>query len=179
MVCQLIAGYFIPKSDSFEKLLTLNFKFRGDIALVPFSTSLSKWIKSLSIHLIQLWILNKKSIFEMLAFNLFSNTDLWLSLQICSYLCHMTIQTFFPRIIAHFISRFEVRFLIPNSLFWGFGYELIIYNSLCSKTSSSCRAIGTDIPDPFLPQLPIVHRFRQVLRATPRILAELLYVGSS
>ena len=38
-----------------------------------------------------------------------------------------------------------------------------------------------DIPDPLSlsPPLPIVHRFRQVLRATPRILTELLYVGSS
>ena len=31
--------------------------------------------------------------------------------------------------------------------------------------SSSCRAISTDIPDPLSPPLPIVHRFRQVLRA--------------
>ena len=36
-----------------------------------------------------------------------------------------------------------------------------------------------DIPDTFSPPLPIVHRFRQVLRATPRILTELQYVGSS
>ena len=44
---------------------------------------------------------------------------------------------------------------------------------------SSCRAINPDIPDPFSPLLPIVHRFRQILRATPRILIDLLYVGSS
>ena len=36
-----------------------------------------------------------------------------------------------------------------------------------------------DMPDPFSPLLPIVHRFRQILRATPRILTELPYVGSS
>ena len=35
---------------------------------------------------------------------------------------------------------------------------------------SSCRAIGTDISDLFSPLLPIVRRFRQVLRTTPRIL---------
>ena len=49
----------------------------------------------------------------------------------------------------------------------------------CPSSSSSCRAIGTDIPDPFSPPLPIVHRFQKVLRATPHILTELLYVGSS
>ena len=37
-------------------------------------------------------------------------------------------------------------------------------------SSSSCRAISTDIPDPLSPLLPIVHRLRQVFRATSRIL---------
>ena len=45
--------------------------------------------------------------------------------------------------------------------------------------STSCRANSTDIPDSLSPPFPIVHRFRQVLRVTPRILTELLYVGSS
>ena len=42
----------------------------------------------------------------------------------------------------------------------------------CSNTipSSSCRAASTDIPDPLLPPLPIIHRFWQVFRATSRIL---------
>ena len=34
-------------------------------------------------------------------------------------------------------------------------------------SSSSCRAISMDIFDPLSPPLPIVHRFRQVLRLTP------------
>ena len=46
-------------------------------------------------------------------------------------------------------------------------------------STSSCHAISTDISDPLSPLLPIVHRFRQVLMATPRILTELLYVGPS
>ena len=50
--------------------------------------------------------------------------------------------------------------------------------SSSSKWSSS-RAISTDIPDAFSPPLLNVHRFRQVLRATHRILTELLYEGSS
>ena len=45
--------------------------------------------------------------------------------------------------------------------------------------SSSCRAISTDIPDPLSPLLLIIHLFRLVPRATPRILTELLYVGAS
>ena len=44
---------------------------------------------------------------------------------------------------------------------------------------SSCYAISTDIPDPLSSPLPIVHCFRQVLRATSRIATELPYVGSS
>ena len=36
--------------------------------------------------------------------------------------------------------------------------------------SSSCRAANMDIPDPLSPLLPIVHRLRQVFRATSRIL---------
>ena len=46
------------------------------------------------------------------------------------------------------------------------------------SSSSSCRSISTDIPVPLSPPLPIVHRFRQILRATPRIHTELQYVGS-
>ena len=46
-------------------------------------------------------------------------------------------------------------------------------------SSSSCRAISMDIPDPLLPCLPIVHHIWQVLRAAPCILTELLYVGLS
>ena len=47
------------------------------------------------------------------------------------------------------------------------------------SSSSSCRAANTDIPEPLTPLLPIVHRLRQVFRATSRILTELLYVCSS
>ena len=41
----------------------------------------------------------------------------------------------------------------------------------------SCHQHG--YPWPFLTTSPIIHRFRQILRDTPRILTELLYVGSS
>ena len=47
------------------------------------------------------------------------------------------------------------------------------------SSSSSCHAISTDIPDRFLPHLPIVYCFRQILRAKSRIGTELLYVGSN
>ena len=44
------------------------------------------------------------------------------------------------------------------------------------SSSSSYRAVSTDIPDPLSPLLPIVHRLWQVFRATSHILTELLYV---
>ena len=56
---------------------------------------------------------------------------------------------------------------------------LLFIEWVMSSSSSSCRAPTTDILDPLLPLLPIVHRFWQVFRATSRILTELLYVCSS
>ena len=47
------------------------------------------------------------------------------------------------------------------------------------NASSSCHAASMDIPAPFSPLLPIVHRFLQVFRATSRILTQLLNVCSS
>ena len=47
------------------------------------------------------------------------------------------------------------------------------------SSSSSCRAISTDILDPLSPPLPIVHCFRQIFRAISRIGTELLYISSS
>ena len=47
------------------------------------------------------------------------------------------------------------------------------------SSSTLCRAISTDIPDPHSSPLPIVHEFQQVFRPTSRIGIELLYVGSS
>ena len=37
------------------------------------------------------------------------------------------------------------------------------------SSSSSCHIINTDIPDPLSSPLPIVHLFRQILRAISRI----------
>ena len=47
---------------------------------------------------------------------------------------------------------------------------IYIYIHIYTSSSSSCRAVGTDIPNPLSPLLPIVHHFRQVFRATPSIL---------
>ena len=47
------------------------------------------------------------------------------------------------------------------------------------SSSSSCRIISTDIPDPLSSSFLIVHCFLQVFRAISRIATELLYVGSS
>ena len=37
-------------------------------------------------------------------------------------------------------------------------------------SSTSCRAASTDIPDPLLPLLTIIHRLRQVFRVTSCVL---------
>ena len=39
-----------------------------------------------------------------------------------------------------------------------------------TSSSSSCRAACADIPDRLSPFLPIIHRLRQVLRITTRVL---------
>ena len=54
-----------------------------------------------------------------------------------------------------------------------------IETNFWNSSSSSCRTISTDIPDPLSPLLLIVHHLWQVLRATSRILTEQVYVGSS
>ena len=48
-----------------------------------------------------------------------------------------------------------------------------------SSSPTPCHTISFDIPDPLSSHLPIVHCFRQILRATSRIGTELLYVGSN
>ena len=48
-----------------------------------------------------------------------------------------------------------------------------------SSSSSSCHTISANISEPLLRPLPILHCFRQILKATSHIGTELLYVGSS
>ena len=47
---------------------------------------------------------------------------------------------------------------------------LDIYIHTQQLSSSSCRAVSTDIPDPLSPLLLIVHRLWQVFKATSCIL---------
>ena len=56
--------------------------------------------------------------------------------------------------------------------------ELLCTHSNTSLSSSSCRTISTDIPEPFSPPFSIVHRFREVFRDTSRVDIELLHVSS-
>ena len=46
----------------------------------------------------------------------------------------------------------------------------LLYVVLLPKSSSSCRAASTDIPDPLSPLLPIIHRLRPVFTITSYIL---------
>ena len=66
----------------------------------------------------------------------------------------------------------------PRGLFSNYWNKIGILDIIL-LSSSSHRAISTDIPDPLSPPLSIVHCFQQVLRDTSRIGTELLYVGSS
>ena len=91
-----------------------------------------------------------------------------------SLICHKTNQT----------KPSVIRWFIPCIIWLGFITStnvvyLMLNQVLYISSSSSCHAISSDILDPLSPPLPIVHRLRQVPRATPRILTELLYVGSS
>ena len=43
--------------------------------------------------------------------------------------------------------------------------------SYLPRSSASCRAASTDIPDPLSPLLPIIHRFWQVIKVTSCVLA--------
>ena len=68
---------------------------------------------------------------------------------------------------------------IPNNISYKVNFLLKTPGFYDPSSSSSCHAIGTDIPDPSSQPLPTIHCFWQVLRATPHILTELLYVGLS
>ena len=50
---------------------------------------------------------------------------------------------------------------------------------ISSSSSSSCRAIGTDLPDLLSLPLSTGHRFRSVFKASSCIGIELLYISSS
>ena len=49
----------------------------------------------------------------------------------------------------------------------------------CPSSSSSCRAVSTDLPDPLSPSVSIVHYTPEVFKAISCIGTELLYIGSS
>ena len=74
-----------------------------------------------------------------------------------------------------------------RQMFWSDTLSLNKMNKYCGSRlncssickSSSCHAINTDIPDPLLPPLPIVHYFGLVFQATSSIGTELLYVCSN
>ena len=80
-------------------------------------------------------------------------------------------------ILTNIIGNFQ--FSQISSVRGVYGISTPVENLIIYISSPSCRAASTDIYDPLLPLLPIVHRLWQVFRATSRILTELLYVCSS
>ena len=85
---------------------------------------------------------------------------------VCVCMCGFLLQPFHYN---HLLDLF-LNILVPVTL---------LLTILSSSSSSSCHAASTDFSYTLSPLLPIVHRFWSVLRATPLILTELLYVGSS
>ena len=57
--------------------------------------------------------------------------------------------------------------------------SLSVCLSIYISSSSSCHATNTDFPDPLSPPISIVHRSREVFKATSCISAQLSYIGSS
>ena len=91
----------------------------------------------------------------------------------CSYL--YTLVKYTSDYCDYFITSLVGWFYVIST-FVGYSMPNSVYTNIHSSSSSSCRAASTNIPDPLSPLLPIVHRFSQVLRATSRILTELLSV---
>ena len=83
-------------------------------------------------------------------------------------------------ILPHIYTRFGYFISIKINLKLPFSINFVLQLAfLFNKiSSSSCRAISTDIPNPLSPPLPIIHGIRQVHRATSRIYTELLSVNS-
>ena len=74
--------------------------------------------------------------------------------------------------------------LIVNMLQWEWRLTTFlegrnIDNLIEISSSSSCCTASTDLPDPLSPPISIVHRFRELFRATSCIGIELLYIASS
>ena len=61
---------------------------------------------------------------------------------------------------------FKYSYLLPTIIF--IKKKLFPQSYGFKSSSSSCHVIGTDIPEPLSPLLPIVHRLWQVFRATSR-----------
>ena len=74
----------------------------------------------------------------------------------------------------HHVTLFDFK---RFSLAWV--HSVIVKNISISSYSSSCRAASMDLPDPLPQPFSIVHRSREVLKATSCIGTELLYIGSS
>ena len=104
---------------------------------------------------------------------------IYLSMLVCSYLSisiylsiHLSMSVsiylsiYFSLSISIYLSIMSICLYLSHYSF-----------SRISSSSSLCRAISTDIPDPLSPPFPIVHYFQQVFKATSRIGTELLYVG--
>ena len=65
---------------------------------------------------------------------------------------------------------FLQRIYVAQGLGNGVHTHEYIYIYIYIYISSSCRTASMDIPDPLSPLLPIIHRLRQVFKATSCVL---------
>ena len=97
----------------------------------------------------------------------------WNSL-LCFVLIKIYWPLYFPTFFRWLFGNLGISFTILKDEEWN--KKNLLHWRL---SSSSCRTISTDIPDPFSPPFSIVHCFWQVFWSTSHISTELLYVGSS
>ena len=97
-----------------------------------------------------------------------THTHTYINIYMCVCVC-VCVWRWFKRFLAS--SRKKIHS-------WTF-FLRWMHTTSSSSSSLSGRTISTDILDPFSSPFPIVHCFRQVVRATSRIGTELLYVRSS
>ena len=159
------------KSTIWQVLFLVTISRSDDLPGIRWSAYISKWQRFLCIS--------------------FSRTDS----SLCMYHCVVWLNSNFLHnslwiTFSHPVVSNLCPSLLRSLIMWLAVFSLSSHNrhylfccawsvSAFTSSSSSCRATSTDIPDTLSPPFPIIHIFRQVLRATPRILIKLLYVGSS
>ena len=106
-------------------------------------------------------------------FSFFHNSQ-WITF--LTQLC-LDLHSFCPSLLHSLMMWLIVLSLSLHNQHLLFCCKLLIFALISS--SSSCHAASTDLPDPLLPCVSIVHHSQEVFQATFWFSTELLYIGSS